>query len=42
VFSVLATSSLGRIIEQEQVAYTLGNVDSLFRQRYPGYRPVTD
>jgi P-type conjugative transfer protein TrbJ len=34
---------LGRIIEQEQaLSYTLGNVDSLFRQRFPGYRPVTD
>jgi P-type conjugative transfer protein TrbJ len=34
---------LGRIIEQEQaLAYTLSNVDSLFRERYPGYRPVTD
>jgi P-type conjugative transfer protein TrbJ len=34
---------LGRIIEQEQaLAYTLANVDSLFRERYPGYRPVTD
>ncbi len=34
---------LGRIIEQEQaLAYTLGNVDGLFRQRFPGYRPVTD
>jgi P-type conjugative transfer protein TrbJ len=34
---------LGRIIEQEQaLAYTLGDVDRLFRQRYPGYRPVTD
>jgi P-type conjugative transfer protein TrbJ len=34
---------LGRIIEQEQaLSYTLGNVDSLCRQRYPGYRPITD
>ena len=34
---------LGRVIEQEQaLAYTLSNVDSLFRERYPGYRPVTD
>ena len=34
---------LGRIIEQEQtLAYTLSNVDGLFRERYPGYRPVTD
>lgn len=34
---------LGQIIEQEQaIAYTMANVDGLFRQRYPGYRPVTD
>lgn len=34
---------LGRIIEQEQaLAYTMTNLDSVFRQRYPGYRPVTD
>lgn len=34
---------LGRIIEQEQaLAYTLSNVDGLFRERFPGYRPVTD
>ena len=34
---------LGQIIEQEQaLAYTLANVDRLFRERYPGYRPVTD
>lgn len=34
---------LGRIIEQEQaLAYTLANLDGRFRERYPGYRPVTD
>jgi P-type conjugative transfer protein TrbJ len=34
---------LGQIIEQEQaIAYTLANLDALFRQRYPGYRPITD
>jgi P-type conjugative transfer protein TrbJ len=34
---------LGQVIEQEQaLAYTMANVDGLFRQRYPGYRPVTD
>ena len=34
---------LGRVIEQEQaIAYTMANVDSVFRQRYPGYRPITD
>jgi type IV secretion system protein TrbJ len=34
---------LGQVIDQEQaIAYTMVNVDSLFRQRYPGYRPVTD
>jgi P-type conjugative transfer protein TrbJ len=34
---------LGRIIEQEQaLAYTMTNVDTVFRQRYPGYRPATD
>ena len=34
---------LGQVIEQEQaIAYTMVNADSLFRQRYPGYRPVTD
>ena len=34
---------LGQIIQQEQaLAYTMSNVDSVFRQRYPGYRPVSD
>jgi len=34
---------LGEVIDQEQaIAYTMANVDGLFRQRYPGYRPVTD
>src|SRR5262249_17805951 len=34
---------LGQIIEQEQaLAYTLSNVDSLFRERFPGYRSATD
>jgi type IV secretion system protein TrbJ len=34
---------LGQIIEQEQaIAYTLANLDGLFRQKYPGYRPITD
>jgi len=34
---------LGQIIEQEQsIAYTMANADGLFRQRYPGYRSVTE
>ena len=34
---------LGQVIDQEQaIAYSMGNIDGLFRQRYPGYRPVTD
>ena len=34
---------LGQIIQQEQaIAYSMANIDGLFRQRYPGYRPVTD
>jgi P-type conjugative transfer protein TrbJ len=34
---------LGQVIDQEQaIAYTMANIDGLFRQRYPGYRPVTD
>src|SRR5213080_3863970 len=34
---------LGQVIDQEQaIAYSMANVDALFRQRYPGYRPVTD
>src|SRR3989449_2173602 len=33
---------LGQVIDQEQaVAYSMANIDGLFRQRYPGYRPVT-
>ncbi len=34
---------LGQVIDQDQaIAYTMANVDGLFRQRYPGYRAVTD
>ena len=34
---------LGQVIDQEQaIAYSMANTDGLFRQRYPGYRPVTD
>ena len=34
---------LGQVIGQDQaIAYTMANVDGLFRQRYPGYRAVTD
>ncbi len=34
---------LGQVIDQEQaIAYSMANIDGLFRQRYPGYRPVTD
>ena len=34
---------LGQIIEQEQaIAYTLSDLDGLSRQKYPGYRPITD
>ena len=34
---------LGAVIDQERaIAYTMANVDGLFRQRYPGYHPVTD
>src|SRR5437667_12851863 len=34
---------LGQVIDQEQaIAYSMANIDGLFRQRYPGYRPVTN
>src|SRR3989475_11869394 len=34
---------LGQVIDQEQaIAYSVANIDGLFRQRYPGNRPVTD
>ena len=34
---------LGQIIEQEQaIAYAMAGMDRIFRDRYPGYRPVTD
>src|SRR5437867_151142 len=34
---------LGQVIDQEQaIAYSMANIDGLFRQRYAGYRPVTD
>src|SRR5437899_8208274 len=34
---------LGQVIDQDQaIAYTMANVDGLFRQRYPGYRAATD
>lgn len=34
---------LGQIIEQEQaIAYAMAGMDRVFRERYPGYRPVTD
>src|SRR5262249_47965553 len=34
---------LGQIIEQEQaIAYAMAGMDQFFRDRYPGYRPVTD
>jgi len=34
---------LGQIIEQEQaIAYAMAGMDRIFRERYPGYRPVTD
>src|SRR5205809_7327423 len=34
---------LGQVIDQEQaIAYSMANIDGLFRHRYPGYRPVTD
>jgi P-type conjugative transfer protein TrbJ len=34
---------LGQIIEQEQgIAYAMAAMDRTFRERYPGYRPITD
>jgi P-type conjugative transfer protein TrbJ len=34
---------LGQIIDQEQaIAYAMAGMDRVFRERYPGYRPVTD
>ena len=34
---------LGQIIEQEQaIAYAMAGMDRVFRDRYPGYKPVTD
>jgi type IV secretion system protein TrbJ len=34
---------LGQIIEQEQaIAYAMAGMDRVFRDRYPGYRPVSD
>ena len=34
---------LGQIIEQEQaIAYAMAGMDRVFRERYPGYRSVTD
>jgi len=34
---------LGQIIEQEQaIAYSMAGMERVFRDRYPGYRPVTD
>jgi P-type conjugative transfer protein TrbJ len=34
---------LGQIIEQEQaIAYGMAGIDRVFRERYPGYRPITD
>jgi P-type conjugative transfer protein TrbJ len=34
---------LGQIIEQEQaIAYAMSGMDRVFRERYPGYRPITD
>src|SRR5262245_5936601 len=34
---------LGQIIEQEQaIAYTMAGMDRVFRDKYPGYRPITD
>src|SRR3989454_4726770 len=33
---------LGQIIEQEQaIAYSMAGMERVFRERYPGYRPVT-
>ena len=34
---------LGQIIEQEQaIAYSMAGMERVFRERYPGYRPITD
>jgi P-type conjugative transfer protein TrbJ len=34
---------LGQVIDQEQaIAYAMSGMDRVFRDRYPGYRPVTD
>src|SRR3989441_6529618 len=34
---------LGQIIEQEQaIAYAMAGMDRMFRDRYPGYKPITD
>ena len=34
---------LGQIIEQEQaIAYTMAGMDRVFRDKYPGYRPIID
>jgi len=34
---------LGQIIEQEQaIAYAMAGMERVFRERYPGYRPLTD
>jgi len=34
---------LGQIIDQEQaIAYAMAGMDRVFRERYPGYRPITD
>src|SRR6267142_600698 len=34
---------LGQIIEQEQaIGYGMAGMERVFRERYPGYRPVTD
>ena len=34
---------LGQIIEQERaIAYSMAGMERVFRERYPGYRPVTD
>jgi len=34
---------LGQVIEQEQaIAYAMAGLDRVFRDKYPGYRPITD
>lgn len=34
---------LGQVIDQQQaIAYAMTGMDRVFRERYPGYRPVTD